>query len=177
MADEKGNLYLFEAVELRNEFDRHIKLLEHILDIDVDRTDRFLRSSEDETKEPSNDFHPKEIEEQLKKIQTKRVKLNQAIQAANFTNQLKYNGEEITIAEALEIRKNLLAELDSMTGKIKSSAYKQVIHKEERDIIKKSKHSFEEVYNEFKVKIIKLRELINLVHYANHTNIVKFKEE
>jgi len=27
MPDDKGNLYLFEAIELRNEYDRNIKLL------------------------------------------------------------------------------------------------------------------------------------------------------
>jgi hypothetical protein len=31
MPDEKGNLYLFEAIELRKEYDRRIKLLEQLL--------------------------------------------------------------------------------------------------------------------------------------------------
>ena len=31
MPDKKGNLYLYEAIELRNEFDRHVELLEGFL--------------------------------------------------------------------------------------------------------------------------------------------------
>lgn len=30
MQDKKGNLYLYEAIELRSEYDRHIKLTENI---------------------------------------------------------------------------------------------------------------------------------------------------
>lgn len=177
MPNEKGYLYIFEAVELRNEYDRHIKLLESLLYEDRDRADSFLRSKEDEVKEPANDFHPKELEEQLKKIQTKRVKLNQAIQEANFTYRIKFEGDEITIAEALEVRKNLLVELNSMTDKVKNSAYKKIIHKEERDIIREPKHSFVEAYDEFRKKLIKLREMVNVIHLANHEKVVKFKEE
>ncbi len=31
MPDKKGNLYLYEAIELRNEYDRHVELLEGIV--------------------------------------------------------------------------------------------------------------------------------------------------
>lgn len=176
MPNEKGNLYLFEAIELRNEYDRHINLLENIL-YDSDKAGSFLRSSEEEVKEPAKDFHQQEIEDKLKKIQTKRVKLNQAIQESNFTNRIKLDGDEISVAEALEIRKNLLSEIDSLKERIKNSAYKKIIHKEERDIVREPKHSFAEVYNEYTVKLFKYRELVNMIHIANHENEVKFKEE
>lgn len=177
MPNEKGHLYLFEAVELRNEFDRHVKLLKHVLDEDRGKSNSFLRSSEDELKEAAADFHPKELEDELKKIQTKRVALNQAIQEANFTQRISYDGKEISIAEALEVRKSLLADLDLMTDKIRNSAYKRIIHKEERDIVHEPKHSFPEVYDEFKKKIAELRDLVNKIHLANHTNEVRFREE
>jgi hypothetical protein len=45
MPDDKGNLYLFEAIELRNKYDRHIKLMEKLLDEDDDRSDRLFHDS------------------------------------------------------------------------------------------------------------------------------------
>lgn len=177
MPNEKGYLYLFEAIELRNEFDRHISLLKHILEEDQRKSTGFLRSSEDDLKEPTADFKPKEMEDELKKIQTKRVALNQAIQEANFSKRINHAGKEISIAEALEVRKSLLAEIDLMKDRVRDSAYKRIIHKEERDIVHEPKHSFPEVYDEFKSKIANLRELVNKIHLANHQSEVKFREE
>ena len=177
MPDAKGSLYLFEAIELRSEYDRQIKLLEEVLGEEGRKSDSFLRSREEDIKAPSKDFHPKEIEEELKKIQTKRVKLNQAIQEANFYLRIKFNGEEITITEALEVRKNLNDELKTAMDKVKSSAYKTIIHKEERDIVREPKHSFTETYGEFKKKLLNLREVENMIHIANHNNTVKFRED
>lgn len=176
MADEKGKLYLFEAIELRNTFDRHIKLLESTL-YDRDGRDSFMSRREEDVKEPADDFNAHELEEELKKIQTKRVKLNQAIQAANFTNTIQFDGDEITLAEALELRKNLLAELEAMKERVRNSAYKKIIHKEERDIVREPKHSFTKVYAEYEEKLLKLRNLVNLLHKANHNNVVDFREE
>lgn len=41
MPGDKGNLCLFEAIELRNEYDSHIKLLKKLTEGDQDRGDRF----------------------------------------------------------------------------------------------------------------------------------------
>ena len=46
MPDKKGNLYLFEAIELRKEYDRRIKLLEHLLGGEEGKQDRLFRSNE-----------------------------------------------------------------------------------------------------------------------------------
>ncbi len=177
MPDTKGNLYLYEAIELRSGYDRQIKLLEGVLDEEGRKSDSFLRSREEDIKEPSKDFQPKETEGELKKIQTKRVKLNQAIQEANFSFRIKYNGEEITIAEALEVRKNLNEELKSAAEKVKSSAYKTIIHKEERDIVREPKQPFTEAYDEYKKKLLSFREIVIMIHTANHNNTVRFREE
>ena len=54
MPDRKGNLYLSEAIELRNEYDRHIKLLQDLTAEANDKGDRFFsRSDGDEDKEPA----------------------------------------------------------------------------------------------------------------------------
>lgn len=165
MPDNKGNLYLFEAVELRNEYDRHIKLIERLLGFD------------DEESEPVDGFNPKELEDRLKKLKSKRIKLNQAIQLSNYETEIEYDGEKISIAEALEIRKSLIDDNKILAQRVTDSAYKRVIHKEERDIILEPKYSFVKTYDDFQNTLKRLRQLITHIHIANHQNIVKFKDE
>jgi len=177
MPDDKGNLYLFEAIELRNEYDRQIKLLEKLVEGDQDKSDRFFHNKDEEEREPASDFNQKELEEELKKLQIKRVKLNQAIQAANFKYQIDYDGEKISIAEALEIRKNLLTDIEAISQRVINSAYKRIIHKEERDIVHEPKHSFKQIYDNYQNNIRKLRDIVNQIHIVSHRNTVNFKEE
>jgi hypothetical protein len=177
MPDEKGNLYLFEAIELRKEYDRRIKLLEQLLGGEEGKQDRLFRRSDEEKREPSADFDLGKMEENLKNIQTKRVKLNQAIQSANFESKIEYEGEMIPIAEALELRKNLISDLEVISRRVLDSAYTRVIHKEERDIVHEPRHRFKESYEDFQNRLKKLRDLVTRIHKANHAYCVKFKDE
>lgn len=161
---------------MRNEYDRHIRLLEDLLD-DRDGKGRLFRSSDEEEREPVSDFDQKEMQRTLKNVQTKRVKLNQLIQAANFEYKIDYEGEQISLAEALEVRKNLLADVEALAGRVKNAAYKRIIHKEERDIVRQPKHSFKETYDDYQSALRKLRRLINQIHLVNHQSTVKFKDE
>lgn len=95
-----SKLLHFEAIELRNEFDRTIKLLEKLLGTgDSGKDIRFFRDSAggEKKREPAAGFDPGEWEETLKKIQTKRLKLNQAIQEANFETKIEFRGEKMSI--------------------------------------------------------------------------------
>ncbi|MCK4311167.1 MAG: hypothetical protein KAW88_00350 [Candidatus Cloacimonetes bacterium] len=177
MPDKKENLYLFEAIELRNEYDRHIKLLEKLIKGDLNKSDRFFHNRDEEEKEPVSDFNQKELEEKLKKIQTKRVKLNQAIQVANFKYQIDYEGEKISIAEALEIRKNLLTDIEEISERVINSAYKRIIHKEERDIVHEPKFPFKQIYENYQNKIRKIKDIVTRIHIVNHRSVVNFREE
>lgn len=174
MPDKKDNLYLFEAIELRNEYDKHIRLMENLL---TDKERREFYRSDEEEKTPTDDFDLNKFQEKLKKLQTKRVKLNQAIQAANFTTTFEFEGEKITLAEALEIRKNLITESGVLSERVKEAAYKRIIHKEERDIIRNTVHSFTESYEQYKNSLKKLRKLLSEIHILNHKRTVEFKSE
>ncbi len=134
MSGKKGNLHLYEAIELRSEYDRHIELLESLLGESAKKRG-FLNSDEDEGKEAAVGFNHKEIEKNLKKLQTKRVKLNQEIQKTNFNTQIEYQGKRMGIAEALEVRKNLLEDMKAVAQRVEKSSFKRVIHKEGRDIV------------------------------------------
>jgi hypothetical protein len=177
MPDDKGNLYLFEAIELRNVYDRRIKLMEELTEGDDDRSDGLFRNREEDEKEPATGFDPKKIEGELKRLKVKRIKLNQEIQAANFKYRIDHNGESISIAEALEIRKNLLDDIKSISQRAVSSAYKRIIYKEKRDIVKSPKQPFEKVYDNYIDIIEKIRTIITRIHIANHNSIVSFKDQ
>lgn len=179
MPDNKGNLYLFNAIELRNEYDRHIKLLQKLFKGSDRSRDEFYSSSDDENgkKEPVTEFDLKKIEQKIKKIQTKRLKLNQEIQTTNFKSKINFQGNQISIAEALEIRKTLLIDIEAISQRVHNSAYKNIIYKEKRDIINEPKHSFKKTYNEFQNIAKDLRNIINRIHIANHKTVVNFKDE
>jgi hypothetical protein len=175
MPDKKGNLYLYEAIELRNEYDRHVELLEGLLGESSKK--RGLFNDDNEDKDPADDFDQKEIEDRLKKLQTKRVKLNQEIQKTNFEDQIEYEGKKISIAEALEVRKNLLGDIKALAARVEKSSYRRVIHKEGRDIVQEPRHRFSETYREYQDSLRRLRSLVSQVHAANHSETVNYKDE
>jgi hypothetical protein len=176
MPDKKGNLYLYEAIELRNEYDRHVELLEGLLGVESSKK-RGLFNNEDEDKEPSADFDQKETEDRLKKLQIKRVRLNQEIQKTNFETQIEYEGKKISIAEALEVRKNLLGDVKALAARVEKSSHRRVIHKEGRDIVQEPRHKFIETCKEYQESIRRLRGLVTQIHAANHSATVVYKDE
>lgn len=176
MPDKKGNLYLYEAIELRSEYDRHAEVLGGLL-LGESSKKRGLFHEDDENKDPAADFNQKEIEIILKKLQTKRVKLNQAIQKTNFDTQVEYDGSPISITEALEVRKNLLEDLKAIAARVEKSSYRRVIHKEGRDIVQEPRHKFTDTYKEYQDSLRNLRHLVTQVHAANHSATVVYKDE
>lgn len=176
MPDKKGNLYLYEAIELRNEYDRHVELLGGLLATESSKR-RGLFHDDNEDKDPAADFDQKEIEDRLRKLQTKRVKLNQEIQKTNFGTQIEYEGNGISLAEALEVRKNLLGDIKALAARVEKSSYRRVIHKEGRDIVQEPRHRFPETYREYQESLRRLRGLVTQVHAANHSATVIYKDE
>lgn len=172
------DLYMHEALELRNTYDRVLGLFKHILSPAKSSRDFYpVRTDSSTNTEFDDDFNVKEAEEDIKKLETKRVKLNQAIQVCNFTNTLEYMGSKISIAEALEFRKGLIAEVEDLTEKVKNAAVKEVVHKEERDIERRSKYPYRETYAKYRQKLKDLRGLNNAIHRFNHTAKVDYKDE
>lgn len=177
MPDQKGNLYIHEAVALRNEYDNHIGLIKKLLLEPGEKKSGFLSRGEDEIKQPVEEFKQADFEDILKRLQTKRLKLNQEIQAANFTTKVDFEGGPISIAEALEVRKGVKTDIHLLSAKTAESAYNTVIHKEERDITDRPRHSFKKLYAEYLDALKRLRRLEGMIHIANHGNTVNFKDE
>lgn len=178
MPDNDGRLYLFEALALREAYDQRIALLEKLLDPKADRRGglRFGFSDSEEL-QAVPEFQPETAEAELKKLKTRRVKLNQEIQVANFRATLPFDGEEISLAQALELRKSLLAERTELAQRVVDSAYNRIIHKEERDVIKAPTRPFRRTHDEFHTVLERVRALVTAIQRANHTVTVAFRDE
>lgn len=69
--------------------------------------DRWSFSRDEGIRRPNPDFDAASVREELRHMETKRRKINNAIQAANFNHCIELDGDSITISEALEMRRDL----------------------------------------------------------------------
>jgi hypothetical protein len=178
MPDENGRLYLYEALELRAEYDHKIGLLEKLA-----RPEHAKRGSwgtldrDGPDLVPAPGFDLKASEETVARLRVRRMKLNEAIQVANFRAEIDLDGERISLARALELRKALKEELERHSSQTVEAAYTRVIHKEERDIVKEPPRRFEASYGDFESTLARLRRLVTALHRANHLVTVAFRDE
>jgi len=178
MPDEKNNLYLFEAVELRSEYDARVKTLSSLLPESRESGGYFSRKNgEYDVEKPVDNFDIEEIRAKIKSLRTKRRKLNSEIQKTNFNRTIKVEENTLTLAEALELRKQINEDIKELANQLKESVYAKVIYKEERDIVKKPKRDFAEVEKELEKKRILFRNINRSLHRANHEYTVNFKDE
>ncbi|GAB6089144.1 hypothetical protein [Spirochaeta dissipatitropha] len=180
MAKSGKNLILYQALELRTMWDTQIHVLKRILSKGNNRTSSRLEGigrGSTEMQDFDDAFDSREQQKLLQKLETKRVKLNQAIQGCNFTHTLHWQGEEICLAEALEHRKSLLSRTDELSAICVSAAYKKIVHKEERDIEYRPLHVFPDCWQELVQNQQLLRELNDRLHQVNHEAQVVFADE
>ena len=177
MSESKENLYLYEALELRGEYQSKLDSLKALLP-EQRKVQRGIWDREtNEYKEPASGFDPAEIREQIRSLEYKSRRLNTAIQQANFANDIWVNNEKMSIAEALEIRKAVNQELAGLQKILERSAYRTVIYKEERNITQEPEDDFQEVYNRLEEKRILFRQLNRALRKASFTVTVQFKDE
>lgn len=143
MADVTRHLLLYEALELRAEYDARIKTLKECLPEAKPNRSRFSLLREDDGQyRPSPEFSVAEVREQLRALEFKRRKLNSAIQQANFQHEIELQGETLTLNEALELRKGLNDQLGELHTQVVQAAYQRVIYKEDRDIVEPNDLSY-----------------------------------
>lgn len=178
MPDDKKNLYLYEALELRGEFNVRIKNLKSLMSEQQNKSGGWsLRSENRERLEPVADFDSVECRKDIKKLEFKARKLNTAIQTANFTNTIEVSGESMSIAESLDFRKAVNRELAELQDMLKASAYRRIIYKEERNIEETPTLSFADLSAEIEKKRLLFRELNRALRRVSFLMIVNFKDE
>ena len=143
MQQTTDKLRLYQALELRAEYDGRIKTLKDCLPEARSGRSRFDFGRGDEARyQPSEGFDLAQIREQIRTLEYKRRKLNSAIQAVNFQHRLEVDGEEIHLGEALEIRKGLNSRIGELHSQVVDAAYQRVIYKEDRDIVEDNNLSY-----------------------------------
>jgi len=177
MAEER-KLYIYEALELRAEYDARIKTIKDMLPETRQNRDRFFLTRDDDgRRRPSPDFDLAEVRRQLRKLEVKRRKLNSAIQQANFDSRVEYREESINLSEALEARKSLNEQIGELHTQVVNSAYEKVIYKEGRDIVEENELSYTSSVNDLDLARLAFRELNRRLRKASFETLVEFTDD
>lgn len=178
MPNDRGQLYLYEALELRSEYDARIKTLKESLpEYKSNRERRFFGGDDDGQRRPASDFDMAAARETLRALEFKRRKINSAIQKANFENQISLDGEPVTLNEALETRKTLNERIGETHSQVVASAYERVIYKEGRDIVEKKEISFPDAVKALDDARNRFRQLNRQLRKSSFEVTVNFKDE
>jgi hypothetical protein len=175
---KKRKLYLYEALELRAEFDARIKTLKNCLPETRQNRDKFIFSRDNEgRRRPSPDFDLADARSKLRNLEIKRRKLNSAIQKTNFNCRIDFEGESINLSEALETRKGLNERIGELHTQVVNSAYLRVIYKEGRDIVEESEIPYTESIKNLEEARLAFRELNRKLRLASFEAKVEFEDE
>jgi hypothetical protein len=178
MPDANNKLFLYEALELRAEYDARIKTLKDCLPETKQQRGRFVYTHDDAGMyRPGPDFNLSEAREQLRQLDIKRRKLNSAMQKANFTHTLDVRGETMSLSEALEMRKGLSEQIGELHTQVVKAAYQRVIYKEDRDIIEPSEVSYGESVAQLDDARRAFRELNRHLRAATFVVVIDFQDE
>ena len=173
-----NTLRLYEALELRAEYDARLKTLKDCLP-EARREQRRYHFDRDEQSRsrPSPDFDLAEVRQQFKSLEFRRRKLNTAIQEANFQHQVEFGGESLRLSEALELRKGLNTQLGELHTQVVEAAYQRVIYKEDRDIVEDKERSYTECAAALEEARLSFRALNRAIRAAAYVVEVNFEDE
>jgi len=178
MADPQQQLLLYEALELRAEYDARMKTLKDCLPEGQQPRDRFAFAHADDSRtRPSPEFDVAAAREQLRTLEFKRRKLNNAIQQANFQHQLQIGEDPVTLSEALELRKGLNTQLGELHTQVVKAAYQRVIYKEDRDIVEPTDLPYTQCVQRLDDTRVAFREVNRKIRAAAFAVRVAFRDE
>ena len=175
---KSGELYLYEALELRGEYDARIDTIKSCLKGSATGRRGSLWGGDDHAKRrPSPDFSVSDEHAALRTLEFKRRKLNSAIQKANFETAIVFDGQAINLLEALDVRKALNSQLAELRTQVVAAAYQTVIYKEDRDIVEESEVSYAESRDALDACRLAFRELNRKLRLASFETSVAFQDE
>jgi len=170
MPDEKMRLFLFEALELRSEYDARIKTLRACFP-------KSKKNRDGVRLQPSMDFDVSLARKQVQALENKKRRLNSAIQEANFNYQVQFQGDTINLNDALELRKSLNEALGELHTLVVNASVQRVIYKEGREILEPNEISYTETSKEIEETRQLFRELNRKIRQASLTVTVEFRDE
>lgn len=173
----KRTLYLYEALELRSEYDARIKTLKDCLPESRQNRDRLSFHRDEEIRRPTPDFNAASVREDLRKLETKRRKVNSAIQKANFNCLIDFDGDSINLSEALEMRKALNEQIGELHNQVVRASYQTVIYKEGRDIVEENEIPYADAVKNLEQARLNFRDLNRKLRLASFETKVNFQDE
>ena len=178
MPDSDKKLLIYEALELRSEYDAQIETLRKCLPESRNSSRAsFLERGDGGTYRPADGVDPSELRREIRALEHKRHKLNAAIQAANFTNTVHLGGEEVTLAEALELRKAANTRVGELSSQLVRSAAVRIVHKEDRDIEEAPDVTFGDARRQLQEAREEFRRLNRALREASYRVAVDFTDE
>jgi hypothetical protein len=177
MVSQRKLLQLYEALELRADYLARIGTIKELLEEGSSKSGRGFYREPESVKRPSPDFDPAQARDELKKLELKQRKLNSAIQKANFEARVDFEGEEINLLEALEVRKGVKLKIAELKKQSLESAYQTVILKEGRDIVETGSVTFAESYRDLDAARKSFRELNRKLRRASFEVTVDYFDE
>jgi len=178
MPTGQNKLYLYEALELRAEYDARIKTFRDCLPEARRNRDRLAMYRGDEGQlRAADDFDAAAVQESLRALEHKRRKLNNAIQRANYAHTVNAGGETLDLSEALELRKGLSDRIGELHTQSVQSAYVRVIYKEDRDIVEPNDATFAVSMERLESARRAFRDLNRALRAASFSVVVEFGDE
>lgn len=178
MAREKERaLKLYEALELRSEYDARIKTLKDCLPETRENRSWPRSPSDGEHRRPSPDFDLDEARKGIKTLELRRRRLNGAIQEANFAHTIEHGGEAIRLSEALEARKVLSDAIGELHSRVIDSSWQRVIYKEDRDIVEENEAPYGDSVERLDAARRAFRDLNRKLRAASFEVSVDFADE
>ena len=175
---EKNVLFVYEALELRAEYDGRLATLRACLPESraAGRTWSLARVDADASR-PAEGVDLSALRTELRALEYKRHKLNTAIQRANFASSVRIGDEEVSLSEALELRKAAKERVSELSTQLAASSAARVIHKEDRDIVEEPETPFLAVRDELEQARLEFRHLNRALRKASFEVSVEFADE
>jgi hypothetical protein len=166
-------LMLYEALELREEFNWRSKMMKALLP----ESNRHLIMGRDHDATPVERFDVKECRDIINTLEIKKRKLNDAIQRANFNHEVDVLGEKMSLYEALADRKGVTQRIPELEGIIQQSIYILTFHKEDRDIRREPDVDYGWCRDELEKNVLRLRALNRAIRKSSYEVEVNFFDE
>lgn len=177
MAD-RNDLFVYEALELRSEYDGRLQTLRACLPESrtAGKTWPLSRVDADASR-PAEGVDLSALRAELRTLEYKRHKLNTAIQRGNFAGSVRIGDEEVSLSEALELRKAAKERVSELSTQLANSSTARVIHKEDRDIVEEPETPFLVVRDELEKARLEFRRLNRALRKASFEVSVEFADE
>jgi len=177
MPADKRKLKLFEALELRAEYDARTKTLAECLPEKRENRGRFLYREDEVVNRPAPGFDMAKVRDEIAALEQKRRKLNAAVQETNFRNTVEIQGHTLSLAEALDLRKALNTKIGDLHAQVTGAAWERVIYKEGRDIVQESHLDYARCVADLDRARLEFRELNRKLRAASFVLEVDFRDE